>query len=340
MKLKPTFFLIYLITFFSYGQGLTIPQWKELELYNTIPDSLLLQAEKELEYTIAPKDCYKFIHNADSTKFIALFVNRADGPGYKKLTRFGGAFQTEMGGKGNYYYGYVLWGMRYEGKWYFDKDDEHKFYSENTKSAKNDLLIERLTYHKFFPKGKSFWKGSGGNMFGMMEKRNPYAKEYPGVPELVARSKTRAKALSTMALNEQTQAFACTYQDSLWNALHTAHPLNYAKRYKGKYMEDHCMVLYNPEGTGVLMPLLYYNDKGEIWLQYFYLNRNGLQNSLYKWNKFEHKQVNRPAGDESLEAIYDIRTIIPNWGWGTQNMISTASFWEDNFNGTDLIAVP
>lgn len=340
MKQKQFLLLLCLISFFSYSQGLTIPQWEKLEQYNIIDDSLLSHAERTLEYTIAPKDCYKFIPNEDATKFIAFFVNSADDAGYERLTRFGGTFQTETGGNGNYYYGYVLWGMQYEGKWYFDKDDEHKFYSENTKSAKKNFLINRLTYHKFFPKGQGFWNGKGGNMFAMMEKGNPYGDDYPGVPELVARAKTRSAALDRMARNERTEAFACNYQDSLWNALHTAHPMNYTKRYKGKYMENYCMVLYNPDGNSILMPLLYYNDRGETWLQYFYLKRTGKRNSLYKWNKFEHRQVNRPEGSESLEIVYDIRTIIKNWGWGTQNMISTPSFWQDNFKETDLIPIP
>ncbi len=339
MKLKLLLLLPLLTGFFSYGQGLTIPQWKALENYNHIPDTLLYEAERVLWNTVSYPDCYKFIHNADTTRFIAFFITRADDPNYRTLTRFGGASKVEIRGKGNNYYGYVLWGMKHQGEWYFDKDDELLFYSENTASAKNDLLIRVLTWHKFFAKGKGFWKGNGGNMFGMMKKGNPYAKEFPGVPKLVAVSKTRVATLNRLAINEWAEEVACTYQDSLWNALHTAHPVNYTRRFKGKFKDSYCTILHNTDGSAILMPLLYYNDQGEAWLQYFYLKRENSRNMLYKWNKFEHRKVNRPEGDESLEVIYDIRTIIPNWGWGTQNVISTVGFWENNFTEADLIPV-
>src|SRR5687768_13926401 len=65
-------------------------QWEDLQRrYNYIPAEMLTVAENELDSTISGRDCYKFICNSDTTRFLAFFLQRMDDPSYNKLIRFG-----------------------------------------------------------------------------------------------------------------------------------------------------------------------------------------------------------------------------------------------------------
>ena len=60
---------------------------------------------------------------------------------------------------------------------------------------------------------------------------------------------------------------------------------------------------------------------------------------IFFFFSFPTKRIKHKPGDESLEIVYDIRTFIENWNWGTVNMISNDIFWTDNFTNKDLQAI-
>lgn len=59
-------------------------------------------------------------------------------------------------------------------------------------------------------------------------------------------------------------------------------------------------------------------------------------NELFTWLRFPAKKINQEPGKESLQIVFDRRTYIENWNWGTVNMISNTSFWTENFKEFDL----
>src|SRR5689334_18984723 len=118
--------LLFILLFFTgtflsaSGQAGTLSKnkrWAALQLqYDSIPIGRLKTIEKELDSTIAADDCYKFIHNADTTKFLAFFIQRKDDPSYSRVTHFGRVVHIHNQPSQNdsiNYYGYVLWGMKF-----------------------------------------------------------------------------------------------------------------------------------------------------------------------------------------------------------------------------------
>jgi hypothetical protein len=107
----------------------TTKQWTELQSkFNAIPTDRLKLVEKELDSIISAIDCYKFIYNADTTKFLAIFVQRKDDPSYPRLTHFGQVvhrhYQPSDSNSINFY-AYIFWGMKFENQWYYSYLEEY-----------------------------------------------------------------------------------------------------------------------------------------------------------------------------------------------------------------------
>src|SRR5688572_21583860 len=160
-------------------------QWTELQRqFNAVPTKRLKLIEKELDSTISATDCYKFMHNADTTKFLAFFMMRKNDPKFDRLTRFGRSVHkhyrpSESNSVESL--SYILWGMKYEGSWYYHKDYEDEFWDKTDKSAKDDFLyyvLERVGFIKE-KNSQAFWKNGGEtNIFKILPENNSYLDEY------------------------------------------------------------------------------------------------------------------------------------------------------------------
>ncbi len=321
----------------------TEKQWTDLQSqFKAIPTDKLKIIEKELDSTISTTDCYKFIHNADTTKFIAFFVMRKDNPKFDRLIHFGRSVHRHYRPSDNdsiLFLSYVLWGMKYEQNWYYNKDREDEFWDRTDKSAKDDFLYYVLDDIEFFKKenSESFWETGGAtNKFRILPKDVSYLKEYVGLPEIVGWHKTFQARRQKDLLNEKIEKVACSIQNDLWNTLHRSDSEVFHSRYISKYSGDSCLILYNSSRDKILLPVIYYDRKSQPWLTYYFLKINSANTTLYKWTKFSTKKINRKPGDESLEIVYDIRTFIENWNWGTVDMISNENFWANNFKDMNL----
>jgi hypothetical protein len=317
--------------------------WTDLQSqYNTIPNNKLRIVEKDLDSTIFASDCYKFIHNADSTKFITFFIMRKDNPKFDRLIHFGRSVHEHYRPSDNdsiLFLSYVLWGMKYEQNWYYNKDREDEFWDKTDKSAKDVFLYYVLDDIEFFKKKnlESFWESGGvTNEFRILPRGNSYLKEYVGLPEIVGWHKTFQERRQRDLLNEKIEKFSCSIQNDLWNTLHQSDNLVFNSRYISQYSGDSCLVLYNSDRSKILLPIIYFDNKLQPWLTYYFLKINSGDTTLYKWTKIPAKKINRKPGDESLEIVYDIRTFIENWNWGTVNLISKENFWTNNFKEMNL----
>jgi hypothetical protein len=187
------------------------------------------------------------------------------------------------------------------------------------------------------------------NIFGKKEARvivleflpkgNLYLKEYAGVPEVVGWHKTSAERRQNQLSNEKIEMIGCTIEEDLWNTLRQSDNTAFHARYISKYSGESCLILYNSDRSKVLLPILYYDNQSRPYVTYYFARIDSTDTILYRWTKFPTKRIKREPGDESLEIVYDIRTFIENWNWGTVNMISNANFWTDNFMNKDLQAV-
>ena len=321
----------------------TDKQWTDLQSqYNNIPTDKLRIIEKDLDSTISASDCYKFIHNADSTKFIAFFIMRKDNPKFDRLIHFGRTVHSHYRPSDKdsiEYLSYTLWGMKYEENWYYDKEREYEFWDKTDKDAKVDYLFSIL-HDIGFLKNKTpelFWKTGGKtNRFRILPEGNSYLTEYAGQPEIVGFHKIFQIRRQKDLLNENIEMTSCAIEDDLWNTLHQSDSLAFHKRYKSKYSGKSCLVLYNSDRNKILLPIIYYDNKSQPWLTYYLIKNNFGETTIYKWTKIPTKKINRKSGDESLEIVYDIRTFIENWNWGTVNLINNENFWNNNFMDTNL----
>lgn len=304
----------------------TPAQWQYvLENYNTLDDSILLFAEKDLEKTILAKSCFKFIYNNDHTKFMAFFIEGFRSPEYEITTRFGSSSRSYLGENVNYS-GYTLYGMLYEGKWHFYDDMRYSFYEENDEKAKLTLLYSELVDMRYFKFKDKIWEGKGETPFQKARYKSVYSPEELGKPEIIANYNHRTGYIRQEARNEEFEAYICPVTDSIWQTLHTQNPLAYSQRYKAN---DHCLVLYNKTHTKALIPIIYYDSQKQPFLTYYvWMLENG-KKRLYTSAAFPLKQISPGGGSETV--VYDIRKYINNWNWGTRNLIDNDNFWDENF---------
>lgn len=310
--------------------------------HNYLPTSLLKEIEKELDSTISAQDCFKFIHNPDTSKLIAFFLKERNDRSHSRLTHFGRVVHYHYRPTENdsiEFYGYIIWGMKHGEDWYYDKDWENEFWDKNLDIAKNNFLfyvLDKIGYFKNHDM-RNFWKGEGsGNRFRVVSNKDSYLEEYAGLPEVVGMHKTSAEARHEQLLNEKIEMVGCALADRFWNSLHQADSSAFHTRYQSKYSGRSCLVLYNSDRSKLLLPVLYYDNQFKPYLTYYFATINSGDTTLYRWTKFPTKRLSYKPGDESLAIVYDIRNFIENWNWGTVHMISFQKFWVDNFTNEDL----
>jgi hypothetical protein len=309
--------------------------------YTELPKERLYSITKDLDSTVISNQCYKFITNSDKSKFLAFYITDRNSKTFDAIKReYGGTFRSYTWGVKKEtqieVFSYIVKRMLFKGKWYYDVDEYVQFYADNFDDAKSVFLIRSLLENRFFKKGekpienKNFWRK---NEF---KKSYLYRDEYPDFPELVAASITGKKSRNKYNLNEATDKLACEISSSLWEYLQNSDSDLYSNRYKGKFMDDYCLCLYNSERNTILLPIIFYDKEKKAHLSYYVAKLSSNSVTLFKWKKFPDKQIHRASGKESLEVIYDVRNYITNWGWGTSNLISTSSFWDENFTNLDL----
>jgi hypothetical protein len=178
-RLVYIFLLSTLITAQAFGQETflsrkekelpTSKEWQDLKIkHNYLPIAVLKTLEKELDSIISREDCFKFIHNPDTTKFVAFFLNERNDKAHSRLTHFGQVVHRHYRASDNdsiEFYGYVIWGMKYEQDWYYDKDRESEFWDKTLSIAKDNFLFYVLDEAEYFNNSdpKYFWKEGGAS---------------------------------------------------------------------------------------------------------------------------------------------------------------------------------
>lgn len=171
--------------------------------FNIIPKELNY-VQEYLDSFIYARHCYKFIFNDDSTKIIALFVAPFSDFDHTTFLKYNGFARNTYFPEGDSFCSYVLWGMSYNGNWFYCRDNVNTFNAKSIYDAKriaNTLLLCReMHFFKFFgtKKEDQFWiKGSDDNSktyangpFDLITEENStrseYEQEHIGEPSIVA----------------------------------------------------------------------------------------------------------------------------------------------------------
>jgi hypothetical protein len=318
-------------------------QWTELrQRSNSIPRSELEIMEQQLDSTISAADAYGFLHNEDSTKFLSLFLMRKDDDKLKRLNRFGRIverYHPPSASDSVEYLGYQVWGMYYDQNWYYLKTKETEFWDTSLKSAKDNFLFYSLSEVEFLSRKNEerFWRNGGNtDLFKAPSKRNVVENEGSELPELIVRQMRGQDFRRKTILNDQLENQVCAMVDQIWTELHQTDSLNYHSRYRSIHSGRTCFLLYNTERSKVLLPVIHYDAFAQAWLRYFYLDKTDSGWTLHEWTLFPPKKLESASKDLSIHVVYDLRTLMDRWNWGTVNVIGNDSFWNSHFSQEDL----
>ncbi len=337
--------ILIFISIIGSGQNPLATKWEQhityvKTQYHDLPKQKLDSITIFLDSTAIGTQCYQFITNPVKTKFIAFYLTDRNSSSFDLIKReYGGTYRSftwgEMKETQIEAFAYTVIGMYYGNRWYYDVGEYVEFYADNKQEAENIFLIRTLTEMNFFigknPKeNKKFWIKND-----FAKNTYPYKKDYPNIPEVVIKASMNQEVHDNYNQNKKLEKISCLISASLWSDLHNLDSTKYHSRYKGRYMDNYCLTLYNSDRNIVLLPIIYYDAFAKAHLSYYVLKLSSSDTILYNWKLFPEKVINRNKGEEGLEVVYDIRNFIKNWGWGTVNMIGANKFWEDNFTIKD-----
>jgi len=316
-------------------------QTQQILVEQDLPAHQLRRLEFELDSLITADQCYAFLHSPDSSRFLALFAERRDHPSFDRMERFGRTahvFYQADEVDSIYFGGYALWGLNLNGHWYYSKEIECDFWDLDKKSARKNYTYYALKDEGYFTtRSKVFWANGGeSGMFKVVGASDRLWPEIEGLPEIVGWHNVAAENRKRQLSNAAIEAKACNVYAQLWQFLQQTDSLAHEPSV-GRYSGRSCMHLYNSDRNKVLLPVAYYDVTGSCWLRYFYAEIAENQVRLYEWMKFPLKRIEREKGAESLQVVYDLRTMLPGFNWGTNHMIRNSAFWQVNFETEYLL---
>ncbi len=299
----------------------TDEQWDSMKtIYNNIPQSLLA-VESWLDTTIMQSHCYKFLYSADSTRFVAFFIVPILSPDFEIITSKGRAVQVQWDmddPKEKVYCGYTLWGMQYEGKWYYDKDDEIEFYDPDIHVAKDDYLYYILSKELFFKNwgnsGHEFWvKGGRGVNFLPLRIEN-YLELYPayeGMPVLVGRGMYKYNSIAIGSCRERMKENLTAIRSRDTSFFYT---LSIGKTDGYVMSINRSKALIGVDHTDI---------NGKKWVSFFYFElENDTANRFWIWK--QNMEITSSFSGPDIYKFY--RQYIPEWTFNDR-IIKDDSFW-------------
>jgi uncharacterized protein YbdZ (MbtH family) len=276
-----------------------------------------------MDSTILASKCYNFIYSPDSSKFLAFFAG--SGPTGSHSNKFGGAtnFKNNYQSKLPEFNGYMLWGMKHEGAWYFDKGTTLVFNDSNLTQAKDDFLFYSLQRQNFFENFLSddyqFWeRGGPGVQFLPLRAENylsVYGKCYEGLPVIVASGKKAHRWVSKDACNQwfESNIERIKGQDSLF----------FNNDFPHRFHKNHFDLISVDQDKVMLS--FYHKDKDDmLWMSFLYVQlNNDTVEQVFLWKK----SISFPNGWEMSVLLPFYRQCIPEWNYANE-VICDDSFWE------------
>ena len=262
-----------------------------------LPAQQLIRLEYELDSVITADQCYAFLHSPDSTRFLALFVERRDHPSSERMERFGRTvhfFYQVDEADSIYFGGYALWGMNLNGQWYYSKELECDFWDLDKQSARQNYTYYALKDEGYFTtRSKVFWAiGGESGMFKVVKSGDRLWPEIEGLPEIVGWHNVAAENRKRQLSNAAIEAKACIVYGQLWDFLQRTDSLAHQPAV-GRFSGRSCMRLYNTDRNKVLLPVAFYDVLGRGWLRYYYFEIVDDEVKLFEWTKFPYKRIDR-----------------------------------------------
>ena len=305
--------------------------------YNERPKEILDEATHYLDSMAISDQCFKVIFNKNRTKFLAFYAVDKKSKAFKSLKLQYGAhfhsFKTAPKPKGKFKaIGYTVAGILQDGKWYFDGEEYIRLAGKDLSSLQKEMMFMVLTERGFFKDGKlkensKFWSSNGF----AEEKMENGKKDLT----MLIHSRSAKEKRERLKVNFKLEKVAEIKTDSLWAKLNAKDSSQYNSRFKDNEEEDIYYVLYNSNRSRVLIPLIYKDNKKQMFLSYYTFTPGDTTNSMYIWKAYPERKIEK-IQDQKMDVIKDIRKFSINWLWNTQNFINDHEFWQNNFGSSQL----
>lgn len=225
-------------------------------------------------------------------------------------------------------YSYVLNGVKYQDKWYFEKSQvtyfnaksikegqayffnnlqEWNFFKENTTELNPEFWETNLFAKVPDLKKDPDWSKYGNSIWMTYEINN---RPYVGLYEIVANVlRERLKKENEIFEKDKRKIFESFYQ-----GLKTSYPENYSK------LSEHALI-YSTDKKAVINPVLITNSKGEKKVHYFVIVE-GVPD-VYEWTYFQPK-----ATTDMLygSIVVDQISTVTEWNFSVDNL-NDSKFW-------------
>nr|WP_294794507.1 hypothetical protein [uncultured Mucilaginibacter sp.] len=231
-------------------------------------------------------------------------------------------------------YGYIVKGVKYNDKWYYEKDQTTYFNAGNDKERKLEYL-NNLQGWDFFKEDstepdETFWEGRLFKKVKDLRKDPNWEKrkdiwesderenrDYIGLYNLVADQLKKEKEASEQQF--KTQLFSALLEPFLIEQ--KKNKQNGIGDYESK--SDEIAMIYPANHSVVLIPLMITNPKGELSLRYFIVMPQA--KSIYEWTYLQPKPLTKGTKYVNLVEVLNSTT---KWDYSYLTLDDDA-FWKN-----------
>ncbi|MFN3195709.1 MAG: hypothetical protein ACE364_07175 [Chlorobiota bacterium] len=317
------------------------------KINNGASNEKIVDIIKDNDTKLETKGYYQGLFSSDSTKFVGFFILDSEVDSIANIKRkedkHVNIITSDLKniGKTPQFYAYVVAGIEYNSKWYFDKTEVTYFDANSIEEAKLNYFnkLQQWNYFNenstelnndfwetnFFSKVKDIKKDPMWEQYGEIawaaEERNN--RDYIGMYNIVA-NKFKEKVKNENLEFEKRiteQVLLPLYQKIVSN------DNNEFNDYK--LLHDELILIYPKEKNIVLNPVLFINNDSTEVLKYFVWNTES--NSVKEWSYFKENphEIEKDAKiwHYGSLALNEIKTLTKwNFGYST---LDDSSFWQN-----------
>ena len=310
------------------------------EHYPKAPNKSILDKIDANDATINPQSFYHGFMNSDNTMFIGFFAENSTGKSIKDFeNKYGdnnvSIISEDPFGSSTNTYCFVVYGVLYEGKWYYEKDKITHFTADNFEQGKLDYFMNLGEWDffaedsdqpsaefwetNFFAKVKDLtkdpdWEKYGESMWKTDEINN---RPYIGMYEIVVER-----------LKEEQEAKDAEFESSIVEEY--IKPYINKVKIENKYedvslnqMSRDYVVIYSHDKRTILCP--YNIEKGGkvTMINYLVLLKTETGYQVYKWNYLKPENF---ASSSSSPNFKDQLNTLTHWNFSLST-IDDINFW-------------
>ena len=306
------------------------------EYYPKPMDAALVKAAiPATDTTIDLKLLYHAVTDDTKTKFIAFFSTPADSVTFRAMIASGKHHNSQMvsstglkdvaaAGYSPKTFAYTVKGVKYNGKWHYQKSDITHFHALSTELARksfysnlqdkgffkertaevNPLFWETGEFSKVEDITKrTEWEKAGATIWATEEREN---RDYVGMYEFMAQElKKQAQA--------DKKAYDSVMRQTVFVPFYRQQAKNNPEVFTDTTFYKRLVLIYPKERDMILSPVLLTDKQGEVTLRYYFVFTNA--KTVYEWTYFLQTPVPPNASPRYQRDVMDQLATITQWNY-------------------------